>query len=269
MTELPDAIFHVDGGRVVPTALARGPWSPHAMHGGAPAALLARAFERHDPGPADFVARMTVELLRPVPLAPLDLQVRTIRPGRKVQWLDASIEADGKEVVRATALRLRSDSELRIRAPEPRPAAMPSLAESSPFVLDFAEATWGDRSEVGFGRAFDLRVGAGSFAEAGPASVWFRLAVPVVGGEEPSPLQRVASTADFGNGISALFQDGRHTFINADLTVSLWRLPGGEWVGIDSVTDAAPDGVGVAESVLGDESGRLGRALQSLLIDRV
>jgi hypothetical protein len=269
MSELPDAIFHVDGDRVIPTELARGPWSPHAMHGGAPAALLARAFERHDPGPADFVTRMTIELLRPVPLTPLDLQVRTIRPGRKVQWLEASVVADGREVVRATALRLRSDPDLGIAAPESRPVEMAPVGESRPFVIDFSDASWGERSEVGFGRAFELRVADGSFAAVGPAAVWFRLAVPVVAGEEPSPLQRVAATADFGNGISAVFQDGRHTFINADLTVSVWRLPGGEWVGIDSVTDAASHGVGVAESVLVDEEGRLGRALQSLLIDRI
>ena len=99
--------------------------------------------------------------------------------------------------------------------------------------------------------------------------MWFRLTAAVVAGETPSPLQRVAAAADFGNGLSALFADGRHTFINADLTISLWRLPEGEWVGIDSLSYAAPDGIGVAESAVVDERGRLGRALQSLLVDRV
>jgi hypothetical protein len=277
MVDLPDAVFHLDGDRAVPTGLARGPWSPHAMHGGAPAALLARAVERHDPGPANFVTRLTIELLRPVPLAPLDVHVRTIRPGRKVQWLEASLtstpgeggDGGGTELVRATALRLRADPALELRAPEPSPPDFPGPAGSRPLVLDPSESGWGDRPEIGFGLAFEMREAAGSVSRVGPASVWFRLTAAVVAGETPSPLQRVAAAADFGNGLSALFADGRHTFINADLTISLWRLPEGEWVGIDSLSYAAPEGIGVAESAVVDERGRLGRALQSLLVDRV
>jgi hypothetical protein len=264
----PDAVFHLDGDRAVPTGFARGPWSPHAMHGGAPAALIARAVERHDPGPASFVARLTIELLRPVPLVPLEVGARTVRPGKKVQWIEVSLTADGTEVVRATALRLRTDPALALQVPEPAPLAMPGPARSEPIVLDLGEAGWGERSEIGFAKVFELRAAHGSFGVPGPAGLWFRLAVPLVAGEEPSALQRVAAAADFGNGVSALFGDGRHSFINADLTVSLWRLPAGEWVGIDSVSHASPDGVGVAESVLVDEQGRLGRALQSLLVDR-
>ncbi len=266
---LPDAVFHLDGDRALPTGFARGPWSTHAMHGGAPAALIARAVERHDPGPANFVTRLTIELLRPVPLIALEIAVRTIRPGKKVQWIEVSLTADGIEVVRATALRLRTDPALALQVPEPLEPEMPGPAESTPLVLDLGEAGWGERSEIGFAKVFELRGAHGSFGAPGPAGLWFRLAVPLVAGEEPTALQRVAAAADFGNGISALFVDGRHSFINADLTVSLWRLPAGEWVGIDSVSRASPDGVGVAESVLVDERGRLGRALQSLLVDRV
>ncbi|MCZ7535260.1 MAG: thioesterase family protein [Acidimicrobiia bacterium] len=107
------ALFHADGATIVPTELSRGPWYPGTLHGGPPSALLAWVLERHDPGPASFVARLTVELLRPVPMAPLRIEARTIRPGRKVQWLEAAVLADGVEVARATALRLRpTDAEV-------------------------------------------------------------------------------------------------------------------------------------------------------------
>src|SRR5207344_591450 len=102
-------LFERDGERYVPTLLTRGPWDPRAMHGGAPSALFAHVCEQHDPGPANFVARVTVELLRPVPLTPLTMRVRTIRPGRKVQWLEASLlDEDDREVAHATVLRLRT-----------------------------------------------------------------------------------------------------------------------------------------------------------------
>src|SRR5690242_8979985 len=102
-----DALFVIDGEEVVPTEFARGPWDPNALHGGPTAALLARAVERHDPGPASFVSRLTVELFRPVPLAPLRVAARTTRAGRNVQSLEASVFAGDVEVARASALRLR------------------------------------------------------------------------------------------------------------------------------------------------------------------
>lgn len=82
---MTDAIFIPEGDLLAPTALARGPWTPQAQHGGPPSALLARAAERFEDGERTFVARLTIELLRPVPLAPLGLRTRFVRPGKKVQ----------------------------------------------------------------------------------------------------------------------------------------------------------------------------------------
>jgi hypothetical protein len=262
LSDLPDAVFHVDGTRAVPTELARGPWSPDAQHGGGPAALLARAVERADPGPADFVARLTVELLRPVPLAPLDVAVRTMRPGKKVQWLEASLIADDVEVARANALRLRTDESLALPVLDPEPLGIPDQEHSEPMQTGFD-------MEVGFWRAVEMRRAVGSWTEAGPATIWFRLRVPIVAGEEPSPLQRVAAAADFGNGVSAALERGRYLFINPDLSIHLHRYPTGEWVALDALTVAEAYGVGLAESVLHDERGRIGRSLQSLLVDRL
>lgn len=109
----------------------------------------------------------------------------------------------------------------------------------------------------------------GSFEEPGPATAWIRLRVPLVAGEAISPLCRVATAADFGNGISWVLnrRDG-YRFINPDLTIYLHRHPAGEWVGLESVTLPEPFGVGMAESRLYDERGPLGRSVQSLLIER-
>ena len=260
---MTEAVFHLDAGRVVPTELARGPWSPDAQHGGAPAALLARALEEADPGPANFVARLTVELLRPVPLAPLTVRTETLRPGRKVQWLTASLEADGQEVARATALRLRVDQALALPVPEPAPLSLRPPAESRPYAIQFPG------TNVGFWTAMELRIADGSFAEVGAAAIWFRLAVPLVAGESPTPLQRVAAAADFGNGVSTALERGRYLFINPDLTISLHRAPVGEWVALEARTFAEADGIGLAESALHDERGRIGRAAQCLLVDRL
>jgi hypothetical protein len=107
----------------------------------------------------------------------------------------------------------------------------------------------------------------GSFDEPGPATDWIRLRVPVVPGETPSGLQRVAAAADFGNGISRFVDFEKLLFINPDLTIYLHRDAVGEWVCLDASTTLEPNGTGLAHSQLFDEQGVLGRSLQSLLVD--
>lgn len=262
MTREPDAVFTAAGdGSFVATELARGPWDPSAQHGGAPSALLARAIERHDPGPPARVARLTIELLRPVPLGRVDVRARTIRPGKKVQLIEASLLAAGAEVARATGLRIREHA-----------VPLPETAHGTDRVADPSTAPpFAFERRVGpltFGAAMELAPIVGGPGQVGPATVWFRLKVPIVAGEETSPLMRVAAAADFGNGISAVVDwNGGWMFINPDLTIHLSRYPNGEWVALEAVTHGADDGVGFAESALYDEGGRIGRSVQSLLFD--
>ena len=102
--------------------------------------------------------------------------------------------------------------------------------------------------------------------QLGPGRVWMRLRHPLVDEEPPSPLARLAATADFGNGISASLPFEDFLFINADLHVHLHRQPRGEWIGIDARTLLHPGGTGLAESVLHDLDGPVGRAFQALVV---
>jgi hypothetical protein len=102
----------------------------------------------------------------------------------------------------------------------------------------------------------------------GPSAVWFRMHYPLVAGEEPSPLQRVAVAADSSNGISAVLDFRRYLFVNSDLTINLLRVPRGEWICIDARTHLGPSGGGLAESRIFDAEGLIGRATQSLTVRR-
>lgn len=261
MSDAPDAVFEVDGTRVVPSELARGPWSPDHQHGGAPAALLAGVVARAEPLDAAHVARLTIDLTRPVPLHPLRIETRIRRPGRKVQLIEAALLDGDTEVALCRALRLR---ERAIDLPAP-PAGLPD-GIATPEASEPVAFTMPDRP-LGFWKTMELRVARGTMLEAGPATIWFRLGAQVVAGEEPTPLQRVAAAADFGNGISPAFDRMRFSFINADLSIHLHRMPVGEWVGLDARTFPAPHGVALAESALLDERGRIGRSVQMLLLD--
>jgi hypothetical protein len=112
----------------------------------------------------------------------------------------------------------------------------------------------------------EYRFVSGAFLEPGPAIVWMRMLHPLVEGEDPSPLQRVAVAADSGNGVSAALDHRRFLFINTDLTIHLHRLPDGEWVCLDARTWPEPNGVGMADTLLLDERGPIGRAAQTLLV---
>lgn len=254
------AIFERDGERFVPTALAGGPWSADALHGGPPAALLARGVEHFEGGEERFVCRVTVELLRPVPRAPLELATGWVRPGKKVQLVESVLTHDGKPVARALALRLRrSPLELPERVlTRPPPPPGPEHGEPMAAARRFHQGFHTHGTEHRFVR--------GAFEEPGPGTDWIRLRVPLVAGEITSPLCRVCAAADFGNGVSGILSR-RYTYINPDLTVSLHRYPESEWVCLDAVTHVESHGAGLAESVLYDEGGRIGRAVQSLLID--
>jgi Thioesterase-like superfamily len=258
---VPDAFYEPDGDRYCATELTRGPWDPGAQHAGPPAALLGREIERLPDADEFQVGRVTCEILRSVPIAPVTVSARVLRPGRRVQLVEAELrDESGEPLMRASAWRIRTAA-VEI-APEAMPAAVPPPGPEQGSEVEFFPTG----EELGYQSAMEIRFVRGGFVEPGPALVWLRMRQPLVVGEEPTPLQRVLVTADVGNGVSASLDYRRYLFINVDLTVHLERMPAGEWVCVDAQTLPQPNGVGTAESVLSDESGRIGRALQTLLI---
>jgi hypothetical protein len=260
MPSAPRALFERHADRFVPTPLALGPWSPTALHGGPPAALLARAIERFEGGDQTMVSRLTLELLRPVPLEPLELTTRLVRPGRKVQLIEASLRVGTQEMARMTGLRIGQ-----------KPLHLPPDLPIEPVAAEPPERGVDAQRMKGFLEGFhtqgvEHRFVRGQLEKAGPATDWIRLRFPLLEDEEPSPLVRVCAAADFGNGVSQILPRS-HTFINPDLTIYLHRYPRGEWVCIDAVTRVEANGVGLAESRLLDRDGTIGRALQSLIVE--
>lgn len=257
---MSDALFRRDGDLYHPTLLTEGPWSPDAQHGGPPAALLAGAIENSTAEPEMVVARITIELLRPVPLQPLRLESAVVRPGRKVQLVSATLWHEDTEVARALGLKIRrTDLDLPFEQLEADPIPGPVEGKDATFFANAgAYAT----------EAVEIKMLEGDFAEAGPGQAWIRLRVPLVEGEETTGVERVAAAADFGNGIGNLAGMERNwLFINPDLEIRMTRPPEGEWIYLDSETRISPGGAGIASSTIADHKGWLGLAAQSLFVD--
>jgi hypothetical protein len=274
---MAQSIFIPDGPRFAATELARGPWDAAAQHGGAPAALLVRAFERLAGSDGLLFARVSYEFLRPVPLAAIEVRAEVARSGRRSALLEGSIvDEDGRELVRARALRVRAAERdvgaetVSCSAPgnSGNSGATPGAETPSPDVPDPSDAFVWARRPMFATDAMEIRFTHGHFVKRGPAGAWFRLRVPLVADETTSALQRLAATADFGNGISSIVSWEDHLFINPDLTLYIEREPRAEWIHLDAKTRIAPDGIGIATGVLRDEQGPVGRATQALVIQR-
>ncbi len=251
-------VFEGSDGRFVATELGRGPWDPGALHGGPSAALLVRAFEQLPAADGLGLARVTYEYLRPVPVGPIEVHAEVTRPGRRVQLLEGSIVAGAVEVVRARALQIQIADAGGAHDPDGPPPPGPENGRP-------AELNPPHRPMFAPPDAIEIRFVSGSWG-AGPCTAWFRLISPIVAGETPSPLQRLAAAGDFGNGISATLSWDDYLYINPDLTLYIERAPVGEWICLESATRIAAGGIGIAESVLYDERGRVGRATQALLV---
>ncbi|OGA17660.1 MAG: hypothetical protein A3I63_03925 [Betaproteobacteria bacterium RIFCSPLOWO2_02_FULL_66_14] len=244
------------------TPLTRGPWHPDHQHAGPPIALVAREIERlAAPLELTHVARVTANLLRPIPIDVLTVSVQTEYAGRNAAHFSGSLQAGGKEVARFTALAQREATlDLPPVLPgHPLPDAPRRVSESAAARFPF------NRTMTGYQDLIESRLAAGSFF-TGPSAVWFRLRHPLVAGEEPTALQRVAVAADSGNGISAVLDFNRFVFVNSDLTINLLRAARGEWVCIDAWTLIGPAGGGLAEARIFDAEGMIGRSTQSLLV---
>jgi hypothetical protein len=240
---------------------AAGPWDPGLQHGGAPTALISWAAERIPSREPMQIVRVTVDLLRPVPIVPLQIRTEVLREGRKIQLCAITLLHQDLVVVRATVLKVR-----RTAVQLPDTAVEEKVTLPGPDDGHEPEALRDGHSNA-FVRGLSLRVVQGAFRQPGPAAIWFRAQRPVIDGQPLTPLMRVAMTADFCNGVSAVLDFHTWTFINGDLTISLARMPVGEWILLDAQSWLGDSGAGVAFAKLGDSRGYFGRAIQSLVIE--
>jgi hypothetical protein len=256
---VPDAFYlpH-DAGRFTATALTAGPWDDDLQHGGPPSALLARAVEETPADRPSTVVRMSVDLLGPVPVGPVEVSSRVLRPGRSVELVEAELSAAGRVAARALAWRIR---EAALELPD----AANDVRQPPPFPDTDSDAVPGWAG--GFISSLQTRFVDGGWNSPGPATMWARMRVPLVDGETPSGLQRLMVLADCGNGISSALPISAWMFINPDLSVHLTRIPEGEWLCLQAETRVDPArGFGLASSRLYDRTGQIATGAQSLLV---
>ncbi len=260
---MTDAYFTTDDGQWFrPTPFARGPWDPRACHAGPPTALLVRAVERLADLPDDVaLARLAVELDRPVPMDGFRVEARVRRTGRTASASEATIvDAAGRTCARATGLHLAVVDLPTPSAPVDAPDLSDAVPGDFPVPLDHMD---GARF---FSHSLEVRYDPdGGDGRGGPTTMWMR-SLPIVAGEEPSGVQRLGPLADCGNGISWNVPVEEVTCINPDLVLTVLRPPVGDWFASRAATHAGDRGIGYAHAELFDRDGLVGHAIQTLVL---
>jgi hypothetical protein len=255
-----DAVYRIDGNRVVTSLHAAGPWHPTMQHGSPPSALVAHLAERIPTAVPMQVARLTVDLMRPVPVAPLTFETEVLREGRKIQLCAVRLFASGVMVVNATVLKIRiSEPDLPQDIEHP-PIDVPPPEQCPPVALGHTANP--------FVAGMSVREAHGGFLSLGPGAIWYRADRPLIEGMPTSQVMRAVIAADFSNATSAILDFKHWTFLNADLNVSLARQPVGDWILLNSEMWLGPGGAGIASSKLGDVNGYFGRAIQNLVVEQ-
>ena len=269
------ALFFPEGDLYAPTHLSAGPWAEGVLHGGPVGALFADLLEAAG-GPGFTGVRLTLDLMRPVPLRPLAFRGGVVRQGRRLQLLAGELAAGDTAVARCSLLRL---------AEKPLPPGVVKEAAGTGTGADADDADadgLGDGPEgwqaagplrplptpVFVGGALEMRV-AGSRNFLGARLAWFRLLVAVVEGRPPTPLARAAAVGDMGNALSAWTSAWPPpvSYVTADMSLHLARPPEGEWVRSEAASAWTEAGLGLVTSRLSDRRGEFAVAHQALALD--
>ena len=256
-TDVHDAIFQTDGDWLVPTEFAGGPWSAGAQHGGAIAGLLARSVETCVPA-GMRVTRLAIDLLGEVPLEPLQAEVEMVRPGKRIALVRGRLLRDARVLASVSAQLLRT---------APVPGIERWLATDVPHPTrpeGLQAPDWTGLDPPGFSRAVDFAWHQD--ANTRESIMWTRLRLPLVAGETPSPLVRLAATSDFASGSASDLDFNRFVSINPDLTLHIEREPRSDWIGVVGASEIRADGTGQSLATLYDLHGRIARAQTSLYV---
>lgn len=258
-------------GRYLPTGLTRTGWNDTDQHGGPPSALMARALEHLDLPAPMRPARISVHLLRGVPLAPLTVTTGVVRAGKRVAVADASLTTDDGAVVataRAQLIRVEPVAiPLNLSWPDQELSWPPTAHPVPPPIGDPAADGWGDTTIERFHlHAVTIRSIDAGWETPGPGAAWIHLDADLVAGETTSQLCRFVTVADMANGVASTLPYGDFQWINPDLTVALHRVPDGPWIGLEGHSLVGGDGIGVAHATAFDAHGAFGHVLQTQLV---
>lgn len=259
-------VFRQENNSFIPTVLAQGPWYANSLHGSSMMALMAHAAEQFPSDIPRLVSRLTVDMMRAAPMAALTTEVKVMRSGKNVEFLDIHLLSDGKLYIRGSAMRIRVQDvtiDDYFRGIEPFPA-LPEKNDDEFFRFPGAE-------NPGYHHVIDMRMDE----HQGFPILWFKLAVPAIEGFENSSIVKLAAACDWTYAVPNIvhrrktgIEMDQQTFfaINPDTTINFFRPVEGDWVGLKAQAAYGDLGSGTCAAQLFDCKGPVGFSSQTVLI---
>ncbi|OBJ55988.1 thioesterase family protein [Mycobacterium sp. 1423905.2] len=238
------------------TDYTRSNWNPDIQHGSPPLALLTKLIEELAADSGKRIARLSLDLLGAVPVAPVRARAWVERPGSRISMVVAEMVTE-RPVARVTAW-LVAVSDTADAASDRYPPLVEGSAAPLPAV--FADAH-------GYFDALDSR--RQHTDGDGEELWWFSLRAHVVDDEPTSAVQRLAAVVDCANGVGAVLDFTQFVFMNTDTVVHLHRLPVGNDFALRARASIGPDGAGVTTAEVFDSTGFVGTSAQTLLVQRL
>ncbi|GAA2785444.1 thioesterase family protein [Saccharopolyspora taberi] len=263
MTDTPEAVSsyfeRIGVNRFRPTAHTGGAWRDDEQHVSPLGGLLVHEIERvraSQGRPDLLISRISFDILGRIALEEFEIHVETPRPGRTIELVEATAVIGGRPVVRARVWLLSVQDTSSVAGGEADPLVFPEeeLATGS------MTSRWGG----GYIASLEFRpVGE---PLPGRATAWVSTRLPLVAGEEISPLAAYVGLVDTANGIAVRQEPDKWMFPNVDLSIHLHRQPRGGWTGLDTSVVFGASGQGVTSTVLHDLDGPVGHAQQILTV---
>ena len=243
-------------GHFASTELTEGAWSPDEQHMAVATGLLVRELEAFEGGEGTRLCRISLDIFGMIRRGECEIDVRVVRPGRRISLLEAEWRSGGRTAIVARGWRLATEDTREALGTEDAP--MPGPDEATPHT---AMAAW----PGAFLRSLEVRVLPGW--RPGRGQTWLRTGTELVEGGTSSTLARLAGMMDVANGLAPrVAPGGTWSYPNVDLQIHLHRAPRGEWLGVDVTQQYGPDGIGLTSAVLHDLDGPFGRSEQILLV---
>jgi len=242
-------------GRYQPTLHVQGAWQPHEQHMAPVSGLLMHAVDQHEPRDGMQAARISFEILGMIPAEVSEISVRTVRPGRTIELVEATLAVDGRTVVRASVWRLSRQDTSAVAGGAP-----PRMPEPEAMTQWTGSDVW----PGGYIAALEFCNGRDNVP--GRGQVWIRTDTTLVEGVTSSPTAAFVGLVDTANGVATRVGPREWMYPNVDLSIHLYRQPVSGPVGLDTTVVFGADGVGLTSSTLHDVHGPVGRSEQILTV---
>ena len=237
----------------------QGAWNTHEQHMAPASGLMSYELELFQPREEMVYGRISYDIMGLIPLKNFTVTTRNIRPGKTIELIETTLSCDDKTAIIARAWRLIKGDTSAVASCEDQAIVSRSQMRKWPEIADI----WAG----GYIKSIKDHLHTNLDRRNGCAQMWISNDLEMVEGIKTSPFVKLIGMVDTNNGL-AIAQDApfSHMFPNIDLQIHLYRMPKGQWLGLDTRQQYGASGVGLTTAVLHDEEGPFGHSEQILTV---